>query len=133
MGIPEYEARRFEGRIRDGGVLISVHCDSADWVRRAKEIMAHAGGQDIGVESEKSGDFSNADKPLPRARSTAAGATAADDELYTERPTRPRGGTVIDEVKRTRGAGAGAAATDEVVYADRTTRIRTSADDDVTK
>src|SRR5437879_4408053 len=32
MGIPEYEARRYEGRIREGGVLLSVHCDSGDWV-----------------------------------------------------------------------------------------------------
>src|SRR5207302_2631494 len=57
MGIPEYEARRFEGRIRDGGVLLSVHCDNSDWVKRAKEVMAHAGGQDIGVEGEKAGDY----------------------------------------------------------------------------
>src|SRR5450432_2337403 len=36
MGIPEYEARRYEGRVREGGVLLSVHCDNADWVPRAK-------------------------------------------------------------------------------------------------
>src|SRR5215470_12338481 len=32
MGIPEYEAKRFEGRIREGGVLLSIHCDNDDWV-----------------------------------------------------------------------------------------------------
>ena len=31
MGIPEYEARRYEGRVKNGGVLVSVHCDSSDW------------------------------------------------------------------------------------------------------
>src|SRR5271157_5669846 len=30
MGIPEYEARRYEGRIRAGGILLSVHCDNTD-------------------------------------------------------------------------------------------------------
>src|SRR2546428_5499765 len=38
MGIPEYEAKRFEGRIKEGGVLMSVHCDSDEWVKHAKEI-----------------------------------------------------------------------------------------------
>ena len=36
MGIPEYEAKRYEGRVKDGGILVSVHCDNSDWVDRAK-------------------------------------------------------------------------------------------------
>jgi hypothetical protein len=36
MGIPEYEAKRYEGRIRDGGILLSVHADDSDWVKRAE-------------------------------------------------------------------------------------------------
>src|SRR5215475_10864492 len=47
MGIPEYEARRYEGRIREGGVLLSVHADNSEWVRRAKEILERSGAQDI--------------------------------------------------------------------------------------
>src|SRR5580704_6217703 len=39
MGLPEYEAKRFEGRIRQGGVLLSVHCDNDDWVKRAKDVL----------------------------------------------------------------------------------------------
>src|SRR4029077_10938153 len=31
MGIPEYEAKRYEGRVKDGGILLSVHSDSSDW------------------------------------------------------------------------------------------------------
>src|SRR6202171_679825 len=53
LGIPEYEARRYEGRIREGGVLLSVHCDSNDWVKRAKEVLTQAGGQDIGSAGGK--------------------------------------------------------------------------------
>ena len=36
MGIPEYEAKRYEGRVKDGGTLLSVHCDSSDEISRAK-------------------------------------------------------------------------------------------------
>src|SRR5450755_4319734 len=36
MGIPEYEAKRYEGRIKEGGILLSVHCDNNEWVGRAK-------------------------------------------------------------------------------------------------
>src|SRR5580704_15547327 len=39
-GMPEYEAKRYEGRIRRGGVLLSVHCDSSDWEKKAKDILA---------------------------------------------------------------------------------------------
>jgi hypothetical protein len=79
MGIPEYEAKRYEGRIRDGGVLVSVHCDSSDWVKRAKEILEQTGGQDIASESEKAGDYANHDKPAPRVRSAGSGAVVIDD------------------------------------------------------
>jgi hypothetical protein len=100
LGIPEYEARRFEGRIRHGGVLVSVHCDSPDWVKRAKEVMVHAGGQKIGTESEKAGDFGNADKPMPRARATTVVTPPVDDEVYVERATtRPRTGSDLDDTQ----------------------------------
>src|ERR1043165_3150974 len=39
MGIPEYEAKRYEGLIKAGGILLSVHCDNSDWVKRAKELL----------------------------------------------------------------------------------------------
>jgi hypothetical protein len=66
MGIPEYEAKRFEGRIRNGGILVSVHCDSSDWTKRAKEIMRQTGAQDISSTGEASADFAKSDRPLPR-------------------------------------------------------------------
>jgi uncharacterized protein (TIGR02271 family) len=53
MGIPEYEAKRYHERLKDGNVLISVHCDDADQVRRAKEIFERNGAEDIATAGEK--------------------------------------------------------------------------------
>src|SRR6202044_2027379 len=39
LGIPEYEAKRYEGRLQKGAILLSVHCDTSDEIKRAKEIM----------------------------------------------------------------------------------------------
>jgi hypothetical protein len=54
LGIPEYEAKRYEGRVKDGGVLLSVHCDSSDEVSRAKDILKKTGADDISSSGEKS-------------------------------------------------------------------------------
>lgn len=85
MGIPEYEAKRYEGRIREGGVLLSVHCDNSDWVKRAKEILEHSGGQDIASASEKAGDFANADRPHPRVRTAGGNGAPVDEYVDTTR------------------------------------------------
>jgi hypothetical protein len=68
IGIPEYEAKRYEGRIRSGGILLSVHCDNSDWVKRAEEILTHTGANDISTTSEAKADFNTTEKPLPRVR-----------------------------------------------------------------
>jgi hypothetical protein len=47
MGIPEYEAKRYEGRVRDGGILLSVHCDDRNWTVKAKQILERTGAQDV--------------------------------------------------------------------------------------
>src|SRR6266436_874947 len=52
MGIPEYEAKRYEGRVKDGGILLSVHSDSSDWTKRAKELLEHTGAQDVSSTGE---------------------------------------------------------------------------------
>jgi hypothetical protein len=52
VGVPEFEAKRYEGRIRSGGILLSVHCPSEDWVSRAKEMLRHTGAEDIAVGRE---------------------------------------------------------------------------------
>ena len=53
MGIPEYEAKRYEGRVNDGGILVSVHCESSEEVSRAKDVLKAAGGEDIASSGEK--------------------------------------------------------------------------------
>jgi hypothetical protein len=40
MGILEYEAKRYEGRVKNGGILLSVHSDSSDWTKKAKDKLA---------------------------------------------------------------------------------------------
>src|SRR5580700_3535215 len=47
LGIPEYEAKRYEGRMQKGGVLLSVHCDTSDEVKRTKDLMRGTGAEDI--------------------------------------------------------------------------------------
>jgi hypothetical protein len=66
MGIPEYEAKRYEGRIRKGGILLSVHCDSSDWVKRAKTIVEQTGAEDIASAGEASADYAKTDVPASR-------------------------------------------------------------------
>jgi hypothetical protein len=53
MGIPEYEAKRYEGRVKDGGVLLSVHCDTSDEISRAKNLLKETGAEDISSAGEK--------------------------------------------------------------------------------
>lgn len=66
LGIPEYEARRYEGRIQRGGILLSVHCDDRDWSRRAKNILNQTGAEDVAAAGEAAADFASTDKPLRR-------------------------------------------------------------------
>ena len=43
LGIPEYEANRYEGRLKKGGILVSVHCDDSKWTHKAKTILQETG------------------------------------------------------------------------------------------
>jgi hypothetical protein len=56
-GIPEIEAKRYAGRIREGGYLISVHCDDRTWAKRAEEILEATGGRDVVKTSEAAPDY----------------------------------------------------------------------------
>lgn len=67
LGIPEYEAKRYEGRIKNGGILLSVHSDNSDWTRKAKDVLERTGAQDIASAGEAGADFQKSDKPMPRA------------------------------------------------------------------
>ena len=66
MGIPEYEAKRYEGRVKSGGILLSVHCDDSEWVKRAKQIMEQTGAEDIASSGESSAEYATSDRPTSR-------------------------------------------------------------------
>jgi hypothetical protein len=118
MGIPEYEAKRYEGRVKDGGILVSVHCESSDEVSRAKDVLKQAGGEDIASSGEKSvsshhvenddavdrdrrfdadrvasvdRDFVSRDRPLTDVvRTREVGDTVYEDDLVTDGTTTKR-------------------------------------------
>jgi hypothetical protein len=62
MGIPEFEAKRYEGRLEKGGILLSVHCDTAEEIKRAKEVVTRTGGEDVSSTGESSVDTSKSDR-----------------------------------------------------------------------
>ena len=66
MGIPEYEAKRYEGRIKKGGILLSVHSDDSNWTKRAKNVLERTGAEDISSTGETRGDMENTDRPMER-------------------------------------------------------------------
>ncbi|HEX6894034.1 MAG TPA: DUF3341 domain-containing protein [Bryobacteraceae bacterium] len=66
MGIPEYEAKRYEGRVKDGGILLSVHCDTSEEIDRAKETLKRTGADDIASAGEKSTSTHGVETPRDR-------------------------------------------------------------------
>jgi hypothetical protein len=66
MGLAEYEAKRYEGHVIKGGILLSVHCDNSDWEKKAKKILQASGAQDISARGEAAADYAPTDRPLPR-------------------------------------------------------------------
>ncbi len=52
MGIPEYEAKRYEGFVKNGGILLSVHADSSEWSSKAKDVLIQNGARDVSSTHE---------------------------------------------------------------------------------
>ena len=95
MGIPEYEAKRYEGRVKHGGILLSVHCDDSVWVKRAEDILKTTGAEDIASSGEASADFAASDKPMPRSRTPIV--EDVHPVIAVEEPhTRAAGGSTYD-------------------------------------
>jgi hypothetical protein len=72
MGIPEFEAKRYEGRLQKGGILISVHCDNSEEVKRAKDILQRTGAEDISTAGEASADVKDV-RDVPSTRKAGTG------------------------------------------------------------
>jgi hypothetical protein len=66
LGIPEYVATRYEGRIKGGCILLSVHADNSEWIQKAKKILESTGADDISSTGETKGDYGNTDRPTDR-------------------------------------------------------------------
>ena len=95
MGIPEYEAKRYEGRVKEGGILLSVHCDSSDEVSRAKDILKQTGAEDIASTGEST---SGVDKETMRdAKRTSE---YREETVVVEPTSRPSEYTEYKEYKK---------------------------------
>ena len=73
MGIPEHAAKRYEVRVKEGGILLSVHSDNADWTKRAKDLLERTGAEDISVTGEGGADYLRSERP--GARPATGGGT----------------------------------------------------------
>jgi hypothetical protein len=75
MGIPEFEAKRYEGRLQKGGILVSVHCDTSEEVKRAKDILQRTGAEDISTAGEASADVKDKTdgRDVPSTRKAGTG------------------------------------------------------------
>ena len=77
LGIPELEAKRYEGKVKAGNLLLSVHTENSEEITRAKDIFKQAGAQDICVTGDASTPKANkaAEAPLPRTSRTTEVST----------------------------------------------------------
>lgn len=53
MGIPEYEAKRYEGFVKEGGILLSVHADNREWADKAEKLLKEVGAKDVSSAGEE--------------------------------------------------------------------------------
>jgi hypothetical protein len=89
LGVPEYEAKRYEGIIKSGGILLSVHVDDNAWKKKAFEILKASGARDISVTSEESSkDSSKDDDAKRRGPGSPFVAEGYGDDFTPRGPTR---------------------------------------------
>jgi hypothetical protein len=88
----EYVAKRYAGRIRRGGVLLSVHCDSPEWCQRAKKTLKDTGAREISSAPETAADYGATDRPMVRP----SAATTNRGEAPAEQPTE----YVVQEIQK---------------------------------
>jgi hypothetical protein len=84
-------AKRYAGRIRNDGILLSVHCDTPEWCERAKKCLKDTGARSISSAAESAADFGTTDKPTERAPVSIVNRG--------ERPALPVTDAVVHEVK----------------------------------
>jgi hypothetical protein len=87
LSLTEYVAKRYAGRIRHGGILLSVHCDSAEWCDRAKKTLKDTGARNISCASEARADYGTTDRPTERAPMSVTDRGEAPVQQTTEYAT----------------------------------------------
>ncbi len=90
MGIPEFEAKRYEGMVKDGGILLSVHCDTSDLISRAKEILKAEGGNDIASTTESGSNIIDGTDVNDRHKQHDGSVYAADTMTSTHNASYER-------------------------------------------
>ncbi len=92
LRLTEYVAKRYAGRVRRGGILLSVHCDSPEWCDRARKSLRDSGARNISSTSEAAADYGTTDKPTERAPSVV--------KVRVETPAPPATERVSVETKK---------------------------------
>ena len=99
LGTPEYEAKRYDGRTKHGSILLSVHCDSSDWVKRAKDRLRETGAESIASTGEASSDFAKTDRPVRRHATHPVKETVAEN-VAPPGESKPDSATTEKRVQR---------------------------------
>jgi hypothetical protein len=104
--VPVYEAFRYQGRTRKGGMLLSVHCDNKQWSTLARGILRQSGASGFAASAQKKGDFAVTDRPVEPARVENLRTFDVRDVKVVrgpETPVTPRQTTVVQpEVREVR-------------------------------
>lgn len=88
MGIPEFEAKRYEGLVKDGGILLSCHCDDSEWVSRCKDILKAEGASDVSSTGESDSNIISGTKvENPKDRKDHDGSLYGADTRYSSDKT----------------------------------------------
>ena len=83
LGIPEYEAKRYEGAVKDGGILLSVHCDTSEQIALAKRSLQETGARDIASTSEAGSNDKQGKGPTP-ANPSAYGPAGTHGVIFED-------------------------------------------------
>jgi Protein of unknown function (DUF2934) len=101
LGIPEYEAKRYEGKVKEGGILISVHTESNDETRSAKHIFKDEAAHDISSTGEAHADVQGDTEESVRAASLDGGSdTQENAEPRATKETPAAGFVTIEQIQR---------------------------------
>jgi hypothetical protein len=93
LGIPELEAKRYEGKLKEGNILVSVHTDNSEEITRAKDIFTTAGAQDICTTGESG--VPDARVATKSGECCTPGSPCDAEDTMTQNPSRPAKQTLM--------------------------------------